>query len=135
MSLGTMIIRRLAVLSALLLPVTAMGAADPVVAEALKAKGVRDPEIISWIDLTAAFSARSNWSLAIVQERTPRNPQWHEHGPLFVCFLKAQSPACLDAAGSPLRMDAKEEPPFNLYEARIVHAGPDGQEPGLLVKT
>jgi len=112
------------------------GPSNHAIADALRSKGAKDPEVISRFDLTKEFGTASTWTLAVVRDNVPEDPDWEDHGPIYVCFLKERSPACLDGAGSPAPTDVNPDRiPFDLLDVRIVQASSDGQNPRLLVKT
>jgi hypothetical protein len=112
------------------------GASARAIADALHAKGVKEPEVFLYMNLATEFRTKSSWALAFVREKVPGNPGWEVEGPLVVCFLKEQSPACLDAAGIPKKVDVTDlNGPDVFLEARVVYAGAGRQKPRLLVKT
>src|ERR1700688_1750424 len=103
---------------------------------ALKSKGVKDPKVISYIELTKEFGTTSAWALAIVQDSIPENAEWEEHGPLYICLLKSRSPDCLDIPGAtkPAERPYSGEL-FVLFDARIVQASSGDESPWLILKT
>jgi len=117
-------------------PLASAAPAESAIADALRARGVRQPEVLLYLHLANEFDTTSGWALAVVRERDSRDPEWIEYGPLFICFLKEPSPACLDQAGNPAKVDeADGSIPYEFQEARVVQAAADGRSPRLLVKT
>jgi hypothetical protein len=99
------------------------GASAKAIAEAMKAEGIKEPEILLYIDLMTEFRTSSVWSLAAIQEKVSSDPDWFDYGPLFVCFLKGQSPDCVIGTGAPATLNLTDDTkPYDLYEARVVQA-------------
>src|SRR5258708_4796409 len=111
-------------------------AVELAVTGALKSKGVKEPKVISYIDLTKEFGTTSAWALAVVQDSVPANAEWEGHGPLYICLLKNRSPDCLDIPGA----EVPTEKPYSgelfvLIDARIVQASSGDVSPRLILKT
>ena len=112
------------------------GASSEAIAEAMKAQGIKEPEVLLYTNLMTEFRTSSVWSLAAIRENVSNDPDWVDHGPFFICFLKGQSSECAIGTGAPATLKLKDDTnPFDLYEVRVVQASPDGQNPRLLVKT
>lgn len=110
---------------------------DRAVVSLLLRDGVKEPGLISHIDVTQPFEAASQWTLIIVREEVaPSQIDLSEyHGPIFVCLVKVISPDCslrfYRHVPTQLRWFGT---PFSIFASRVVYAGRGDHNPLLLVK-
>ncbi len=110
---------------------------DQAVEAALSDSGVRNPKIISRLDLTEPFKTSSQWTLEVAEEDVPppsKAPMMEDHGPIFVCFVKADTPNCSEKFYQ--RADNERGwlgLPMHFLANRVVYAGRGKTRPLLLI--
>jgi len=120
-------------------------AIDTAVIAEVAAKYKIPSEVVSHIELTAAFDTRTPWTLVITKQpdndKPPREDLTDGEGAVTVCFVKQSKPDCSDDtflkryAQQPIQLSFNGERPFySVGFSEIVHARPDSQDPLLLVK-
>jgi len=105
---------------------TAVPAADidRSVIATVKSGAIKQPTIISHIDLTTPFKTVSQWTLVVAQDNAPPPPDSNDGNPVAVCLVKALAPDCSGFAM-----------PFHLLDGRVVFGGSGGSLPMLFLKT
>ena len=90
---------------------TAVPAADidRSVIATVKSGAIKQPTIISHIDLTTPFKTVSQWTLVVAQDNAPPPPDSNDGNPVAVCLVKALAPDCSGFAM-----------PFHLLDGRVV---------------
>jgi len=109
------------------------------VIETLRSRGVKQPIIISYLDLTKAFGTPSQWALVIAQDNQPP-PQEElaseeDHGPITVCFVKVLVADC-SASFYPASTGEWRwfDTPFYVFNSKVVYAGAGNGVPALLLQ-
>ena len=112
---------------------------DHSVIATLQSRGVKQPIVISHLDLTRAFETVSPWTLVIAEDKQPppEDEQASEvdHGPITVCFVNVLVPDCSqtfypDVTGTFRWFDT----PFEVFDRKVVYAGTGNSMPRLLLK-
>lgn len=67
---------------------------DQAVVAALSRQGIKNPKVISHIDLKEPFETPTQWTFVAIQEGGPPPTQIEDDGPIVVCFVKATTPDC-----------------------------------------
>ena len=67
---------------------------DRSVIAALSHQGITKPKVVSHIDLTEPFGTVSQWTFVAIQDGGHAIPDFEDHGPIFLCLVKAASPDC-----------------------------------------
>lgn len=107
---------------------------DRSVIAALSRQGVVKPTVLSHIDLTEAFGTVNQWTFVVVQDGGQPPTELEEHGPIFVCFVKAHSPDCARHFYQQVRSDMPwADTPYHLFASRIVYGGENKTRPFLFV--
>lgn len=102
--------------------------------------------ILKYLDLTQSFDTVSPWALVVAQDPSPpAEPDFEDHGPLAVCFVKVLTPHCMEKYrlhGKWLEWYAEYGANLSWYvtayglgTADVVYAGEDKAHPLLLLKT
>ncbi len=95
--------------------------------------------ILSHIDLTQPFNAKSQWALVVVRHLTaPVGYLGMKHGmgPIAVCFVKQGSPQCSERNGPhSANLDPAYSTMWVLLQDRVVYAGQKKTQPLLWLKT
>lgn len=108
---------------------------DQSVMAALSRQGITKPKVIAHIDLTRPFASMTQWTFVAVQEGGSPSTPMEDHGPVFVCLVKAAVPDCAEHYYQPVSGDEPWfETPYHLLASRIVYARPDKSYPLLLVQ-
>jgi hypothetical protein len=107
---------------------------DRSVFAALSHKGVTKPRVISHMDLTEAFATITQWTFVAVQDGgRPKTSDSEDHGPIFLCLVKAASPNC--ALDLYQRSDVSQaDTPYLLFAGNVVYAHTDKTSPLLFLK-
>ena len=108
---------------------------DRLVIATLLHQGVAKPKIIAHIDLTEPFGTATQWTFVAVQDGGQPIPDSENHGPIFICFVKASSPDC----NQHLYRQAKSDTPwfdttYHLYASSVVYANQNKSTPLLFLK-
>lgn len=109
---------------------------DQSVTAALKDSGVKRPKVISRLDLTRSFRTSNQWTVVVVEESVPTSkaPAMEDHGPIFVCFVKADTPNCSERFYQPSGNEhGGLEMPMHFLANRVVFAGRGKTRPRLLI--
>jgi hypothetical protein len=108
---------------------------DRSVTAALSHQGIRDPKVISHIDLTEPFGTVTQWTFVAVQDGGPPSTQLEDRGPILICLVKAASPDCTQHFYEQANSDRPWfNTPYHLFDSRIVYAGRNQSSPLLLVQ-
>lgn len=97
----------------------------------------KKPKVLSHLDLTKAFGAKSQWTLVVVQD--PHQPggdfgMLQANGPVAICFVKGLAPRCSErnGSGSDNTLYSKI---YRLLKDKVVFAGQNHTHPLLWLKT
>jgi len=102
---------------------------DRSVLAALSHQGIAKPKVVSHIDLTEPFGTVTQWTFVAIQDGGPPIDDFGDHGPVFVCLVKAASPDCTRHF-----YQEGEDMPHNLLAARVVYANQNKSSPLLFLK-
>ena len=102
---------------------------DRLVIAVLSHQGVTKPIVVSHIDLTEPFGTATQWTSVAVQDGGHANPEFGDHGPIFLCLVKAANPDC----ALQLYQQA-DDLPHNFFVGRVVYAHQNKSSPLLLLK-
>jgi len=102
---------------------------DRSVIAALAHQGVTQPKVISHIDLTEPFGAVTQWTFVAIQDDGHQMDDFEDHGPIFLCLVKAASPDCTQHFHQ-----LAVEMPHNLFAGSVVYASQNGAIPMLFLK-
>lgn len=108
---------------------------DRSVITALSHQGVAKPKVLSHIDLTEPFGTVAQWTFVVVQDGGRPPTELEDHGPIFVCLVKASSPDCALRFYQQVRNDMPwADTPYHLFASNIVYGGENKTRPYLFVK-
>jgi hypothetical protein len=108
---------------------------DRSVIAALSHQGVTKPTVISHIDLTGPFGTESQWTFVVVQDGAKPPTELEDHGPIYLCFVKAANPDCALHMYPQVRTDLPEfDTPYHLFSGSVVYADQNKSRPLLLLK-
>jgi hypothetical protein len=107
---------------------------DRSVLAALTHRGVRKPTVISHIDLTEPFATITQWTFVVVQDGGQPPTELEDHGPIFLCLVKATVPDCSLGLYELLKNETGDEEPFHLFADKVVYAGQNKSDPLPFVK-
>lgn len=108
---------------------------DRSVIAALSHQGVTKPKVISHIDLTEPFGTATQWTFLVVQDGGKPPTELEDHGPIFPCFVKADSPDCALHFYQQVDSDLPEiDTPYHLFAGNVVYANQNKSNPLLFVK-
>jgi hypothetical protein len=117
-------------------PLTLPGAeVDRSVIAALSHQGVTKPSVVSHIDLTEPFGTVTQWTFVVVQDGGQPPTELEDHGPIFLCLVKASSPDCTLRFYQQVRNDMPwADTPYHLFANSIVYGGENKTRPLLFVE-
>lgn len=102
---------------------------------ALSHQGVTKPKVISHTDLTELFGTVSQWTFVVIQDGGQPPTELEDHGPIFLCLVKADSPDCALHFYQQVSSDLPEiDTPYHLFAGNIVYANQNKSNPLLFVK-
>ena len=105
------------------------------VVAALSHQGGAKPTVISHINLTGPFGTTTQWTFVAVQEAGQSPTEYEDHGPIYVCLVKASHPDCSEVF---YQQTGKKDPPFDtpyhLIASSIVYAGQNQSSPLLFIQ-
>jgi hypothetical protein len=108
---------------------------DRSVIAALSHQGVTKPKVVSHIDLTEPFGAVTQWTFVVIQDGGQPPTELEDHGPTFLCLVKASSPDCAQHFYQHIRKDMQwAETPFHLFASSIMYGGENSTRPFLFVQ-
>jgi len=108
---------------------------DRSVIAALSHQGVTKPKVVSHIDLTGPFGTATQWTFVAIQDDGHPIDDFEDHGPIFLCLVKAASPDCIQHFYEQVSSDMPElDTPYHLFAGNIVYANQNKSNPLLLVK-
>jgi hypothetical protein len=102
---------------------------DRSVIAALSRQGVTKPRVVSHIDLTEPFGSATQWTFIAVQDGGQAIPDFEDHGPIFLCLVKADTPDC----ALHLYQQA-DDTPYHLLAGSVVYANQNKSSPLLFLK-
>jgi hypothetical protein len=102
---------------------------DRAVITALSHQGVTKPSVVSHIDLTEPFGTVTQWTFVAVQDGGHAIPEFEDHGPIFICLVKAASPDCAQHF-----YHQADDMPHNLFSGSVVYANQNKSSPLLFLK-
>ena len=105
---------------------------DRSVIAALLHQGIAKPRIVSHVDLTEPFGTATQWTFVAVQDGGDPIPGFEEHGPIFVCLVRAASPDC--ALHLYQQAEVKDEVPYHLFAGRVVYENQEKSRPLLFLQ-
>ncbi len=104
-------------------------AVDRSVIAALSHQGVTKPRVVSHVDLTEPFGTETQWTFVAIQDGGHAVPDFDDHGPIFLCLVKAASPDCA------LHFYRQaDDMPHNLFAGSVVYANQNKSSPLLFLK-
>jgi len=107
---------------------------DRSVIAALSHQGATKPKVVSHIDLTEPFGAVSQWTFVVVQDGgQPKMPDFEDHGPIFLCLVKAASADCALGLYQKSEMPLIDIP-YLLFADSVVYANQNKANPLLFLK-
>jgi hypothetical protein len=102
---------------------------DRSVIASLSHQGVTKPRVVSHIDLTEPFGTVTQWTFVAVQDGGHSIPGFEDHGPIFLCLVKAASPDCA------LHLYQQvDDVPYHLFAGGVVYANQNKSSPLLFLK-
>jgi hypothetical protein len=108
---------------------------DRSVVSALSRQGVAKAKVVSHIDLTEPFGTVTQWTFVAVQDDGKPSDEFEDHGPIFLCFVRAGSPDCALHLYRDVRSDGPWfDTPYQLLAGRVVYANQNKSSPLLFVK-
>jgi hypothetical protein len=108
---------------------------DRSVIAALSHQGVTKPKVVSHIDLTELFGTATQWTFVAIQDDGHPIDDFEDHGPIFLCLVKAASPDCTQHFYEQVSSDMPElDTPYHLFASNIVYANQNKSNPLLFVK-
>lgn len=108
---------------------------DRSVIAALLHQGVTKPKVVSHIDLTEPFGAVTQWTFVAIQDGGHPIADFEDHGPIFLCLVKAASPDCAKLFYQQVSSDVPWfDTPYHLFASSVVYAGKNKSSPLLLVE-
>ena len=108
---------------------------DRSVNAALSRQGVTKPKVVSHTELTELFGTVTQWTFVVVQDGGQPPTELEDHGPIFLCLVKASSPDCALRFYQQVRNDMPwADTPYHLFASSIVYGGEDRARPFLFVK-
>jgi hypothetical protein len=109
---------------------------DRSVIAALSHQAVTKPKVISHIDLTEPFATATQWTFVAVQDGSqPAPDDFEDHGPIFLCLVKAASPDCALHLYQHVRSDGPWfDTPYHLRYGKVVYANQDNSSPLLFMQ-
>jgi len=108
---------------------------DRSVIAVLAHQGVTKPKVISHIDLTEPFGTATQWTFVAVQDGGKPKEDFEDHGPIFLCLVKAASPDCALHFYQQVNSDMPDiDMPYHLFAGNIVYAIQNKSNPLLFVK-
>jgi hypothetical protein len=108
---------------------------DLSVIAALSRQGVAKAKVVSHIDLTEPFGTATQWTFVAVQDDGKPADDFEDHGPIFLCFVRAGSPDCALHLYRDVRSDGPwSDTPYHFLAGRVVYANQNKTSPLLFVK-
>jgi len=108
---------------------------DRSVIAALSHQGVAKAKIVSHIDLTQSFGTLTQWTFVAIQDGGHPVDEFEDHGPVFLCLVKAASPDCTQHFYEHVSSDMPElDTPYHLFAGNVVYANQNKSSPLLFVK-
>lgn len=107
---------------------------DRSVITALSHQGVTKPKIISHVDLTEIFGTVTQWTFVAIQDGDQPINGFEDHGPIFLCLVKATSPDCALHFYQKVSNDMPEiDTPYHFFAGKVVYANQNKSNPMLFV--
>jgi len=102
----------------------------------LSHEAVTKPKVIAHVDLTEPFATATQWTFVVVQDGSqPAPDDFEDHGPIFLCLVKATSPDCALHLYQHVRSDGPWfDTPYRLYSGKVVYATQDKSSPLLFLQ-
>ena len=108
---------------------------DRSVIASLSHQGVTKPRVVSHIDLTEPFGTVTQWTFVVIQDGGQPPTELEDHGPIFLCLVKAASPDCALHFYQQVSSDMPEiDTPYHLSAGNVVYANQNTSNPLLFVK-
>ncbi|MGA9070874.1 MAG: hypothetical protein WB424_11500 [Terracidiphilus sp.] len=108
---------------------------DRSVIAALAHQGVTQPKVISRIDLTEPFGAVTQWTFVAIQDDGHQMDDFEDHGPIFLCLVKAASPDCTQHFYPQVRSEMPWfDTPYHLFGSSIVYLKQNKSSPLLFLR-
>ena len=108
---------------------------DRLVIAALLRQGVTKPKVVSHIDLTEPFGTETQWTFVAIQDGGQPPTELEDHGPIFLCLVKASSPDCALHFYQHVRNDMPwADTPYHLFASSIVYGGENKTRPFLFAQ-
>lgn len=108
---------------------------DRSVIAALSHQGVTKPRVVSHVDLTGPFGTVTQWTFIVVQDGGHPIPDFGDHGPIFLCLVKATSPDCALHMYQQVRSEMPWfDTPYHLFAGTVVYANQNKSSPLLFLK-
>jgi hypothetical protein len=108
---------------------------DRSVIAALSHQGITKPKVVSHVDLTEPFGAVTQWTFVVVQDGGHPPTELEDHGPIFLCLVKAASPDCALHFYEHIRIDMPwADTPYHLFASSVVYGGENKTHPFLFVQ-
>lgn len=108
---------------------------DRSVIAALSHQGVTKPKVVAHIDLTEPFGTVTQWTFVVAQDGGKPAEDFEDHGPLFLCLVKAASPDCALHLYQHVRSDMPWfDTPHHLFAGRVVYANRNKTSPLLFLQ-
>jgi hypothetical protein len=108
---------------------------DRSVIAALSHQGVTKSKVVSHIDLTEPFGTVTQWTFVVIQDGGQPSTELEDHGPIFLCLVKAASPDCALHFYQQVSSDMPEiDTPYHLSAGNVVYANQNTSNPLLFVK-
>jgi len=108
---------------------------DRLVVAALSHRGVTKPKVVSHIDLTGPFETAAQWTFVAVQDGGKPADDFEDHGPIFLCLVKAASPDCALHLYQHVSSDMPDiDTPYHLLAGSVVYASQNKSNPMLYMK-
>lgn len=111
------------------------GEVDRSVIAALSHRGVMKPRVISHIDLTEYFGTAKQWTFVVARDGDKPTPDFENHGPIFLCLVKATSPDCAQDLYQQIKGETpRSDKPYHLFAVNVVYAKQNKSEPLLFLE-
>ena len=111
------------------------GEVDRSVIAVLSHQGITKPKVVSHVDLTKPFGTVSQWTFVAVQDGGQPAEDIEDHGPMFLCLVKAASPDCALRLYQQVRSEMPWfDTPYHLFASRVVYANHNRSGPLLFLE-
>jgi hypothetical protein len=108
---------------------------DRSVISALSHQGVTKLKVVSHINLTEAFGTVTQWTFVVVQDGGQPADDFEDHGPIFLCLVRAASPDCALHLYQQVRSEMPWfDTPYHLFAGSVVYANRNRSSPLLFLK-